>query len=1061
MKNIIRVAQRAVCAFGIFGSLLLSNSCTDEVNNGIIPEDLSSGVSIFIPNISGAVSFANSRSDFNSSTRAEVEVTETESTINNIYLVAFQGDDIFKVVKINKTGSSVEGDYTEYGKVNLPKGNYRFYLLANLDSYLPEGKSSVDKITDKSEIENLILNFGNDQGLSLAGDNLPMFCLPKDIKTSIDDSSKLGTDGTFEITEDENGGKIYADLTFLCSKVRYTILFNNNPDGISYKFGDNYIDFATNEGAPHFATNIRQSTALELSSEVTSSSFIQKGGNLYNHSLSLGKYKYPEKGDEYGIVEDENSTPDNDLTENFSETTNSQIAWQGYFYIPENITIDPTDQTTLTFSGVVKSPDGSTIDSETFANRSVYVQGSGEKEGKGNVRGKYYDIVSKVTSGINNDLETTVSVSNWTTENLTYKLQGDLELEVQRTEIKVSTNNWTILGYNANKEVSWNEVGLMPKYEDKNFYEIEYISPKTVNEKGELYEFKDGYNNHIRVKVNPEISLTKLNELKKSEEINNYLYFHLAVGNLKKKISVTLDEVKPVLEVSPLKITLNVRELTGSFIDNGKIDIAFSTNVDVNETSNNLTLTSDNTNNILNTGGVGNGALSLDIPSGIKSGDNIIVSSGKISLNYKEILDGNSYWNNRNTYTFKFTLKVEGDSDIEKTVTIEVIPFTSDYVIHFKCKQGLWTNPHIYVYQCLEMPLDYSYKIPNEDNAEISAAGLTVGYKDGERDTDLFAALEYLFSNNISFRGWDGYGGNVEYKKNGSVYKSGFVHIGGFDDNLSRKFKPANKNIYYYDYETDLNTRHFSEKIESGENRNWYCPDCLDASKLNEEGARGWPGVAMVYEGNGWWKYTLSGIATPGKAMIMFTNSHNEVSSNAMRYPMHSEVGVPLFDFPDNEGWFLYDASLKYNSSTRNYIHSHNSQGFNNNYSYQTGITQEFPGEPDDLYIRGEMAFKDEEKWIVAPEYRFFKVRDNEWRTGFITFKEDEEFKIGNADWSISISGSGKNRWLIKPGTDFELENNGDCPNMYYNDGVRPEFQGYAILKKTGDNTYTLRLESY
>lgn len=59
----------------------------------------------------------------------------------------------------------------------------------------------------------------------------------------------------------------------------------------------------------------------------------------------------------------------------------------------------------------------------------------------------------------------------------------------------------------------------------------------------------------------------------------------------------------------------------------------------------------------------------------------------------------------------------------------------------------------------------------------------------------------------------------------------------------------------------------------------------------------------MIDEGNGWWKYTLTGIATPGKALIMFGDGHT-YKDVMNRYPGNDEVGIPLFDYPSREGWF-------------------------------------------------------------------------------------------------------------------------------------------------------------
>lgn len=73
---------------------------------------------------------------------------------------------------------------------------------------------------------------------------------------------------------------------------------------------------------------------------------------------------------------------------------------------------------------------------------------------------------------------------------------------------------------------------------------------------------------------------------------------------------------------------------------------------------------------------------------------------------------------------------------------------------------------------------------------------------------------------------------------------------------------------------------------------------------------------SMIYEGNGWWKYTLTGIATPGKALIMFASGHS-YADNMQRYPGQDQVGIPLFDYPNREGWFDLTGSSRQFSSTK------------------------------------------------------------------------------------------------------------------------------------------------
>ena len=60
----------------------------------------------------------------------------------------------------------------------------------------------------------------------------------------------------------------------------------------------------------------------------------------------------------------------------------------------------------------------------------------------------------------------------------------------------------------------------------------------------------------------------------------------------------------------------------------------------------------------------------------------------------------------------------------------------------------------------------------------------------------------------------------------------------------------------------------------------------------------------MKHEDGDWYQFELTGVATPGKALIMFANWHG---GDGGRYPNAgngwSDPGIPLFDYPDREGW--------------------------------------------------------------------------------------------------------------------------------------------------------------
>lgn len=142
------------------------------------------------------------------------------------------------------------------------------------------------------------------------------------------------------------------------------------------------------------------------------------------------------------------------------------------------------------------------------------------------------------------------------------------------------------------------------------------------------------------------------------------------------------------------------------------------------------------------------------------------------------------------------------------------------------------------------------------------------------------------------FKGWD-YGANrTSLNSMNGTMAYGFYIFGGSDDNSNwNPAKDASNERYYTDL--DFNKDHRESGI------------CYECTGINN----GWPGIGLhkVTEKDddpdniGWWKYELSGLATPGKALLMFNDGHND--NYTRRYPQSGENGIPLFDYPNRIGY--------------------------------------------------------------------------------------------------------------------------------------------------------------
>ena len=90
--------------------------------------------------------------------------------------------------------------------------------------------------------------------------------------------------------------------------------------------------------------------------------------------------------------------------------------------------------------------------------------------------------------------------------------------------------------------------------------------------------------------------------------------------------------------------------------------------------------------------------------------------------------------------------------------------------------------------------------------------------------------------------------------------------------------------------------------------------------------SKSYPGNQMDYDANnaGWyynimktdepvksWQHGASGEKTikPGQTLVMFGNGENSSNGGCTphRFPHHMDPGIPLFNYEDHEGWYLYD----------------------------------------------------------------------------------------------------------------------------------------------------------
>lgn len=448
-------------------------------------------IKLLIPdNLTGSASFGSRAFDI-----------KEEGLMSNLYVIAIQYNDV-EDAQGEPTGETMSGKVYTFplnpigenfqldkdGKVKdyhlfsigLYPGKYKFCVVSNIDLYLNQGMRITD-FSAESDLTDLVLNF--DRQTPLVPTQLPMACLPEDIRyttiNGIDDNGypqrsemqtvKDVTNNLVEITK-ENGVELWVDMTFLCSKVRYTILFDKTPGGISEAFGKSWIRFNVENGERATVTNIRRQTKLwpETSTGGTNATgnpnfdetnqFIPGGGgsdSFGTWTLGIDRYNWHiVEGANYPLAANSELTPYEGQTSAWVDEPRK--VWQGIVYLPENLggkcVIDGIEKenvkTVLRFPYYTKAnslddtPElaaPSPKEIKLFGNDGEELYESSGNSGKydktdpsatfnGIERGVMYDVVAKVVTADVDDMtiQVYVSILPWHDIDQSIPDEGDL-----------------------------------------------------------------------------------------------------------------------------------------------------------------------------------------------------------------------------------------------------------------------------------------------------------------------------------------------------------------------------------------------------------------------------------------------------------------------------------------------------------------------------------------------------------------------------------------------------------------------------------------------------------
>ena len=803
--------------------LLCLAACTDDLARTDTPQP-GPGEGLISLSLPGIVyDNADATSTRTQTDGGETDATQDERRVTSLWFMAYpttDGDGETLVQYLRPSNNELTHEYKTFN-IRIKAGTYHIYVVANM--------SEIDPQTREEDLQQIILDYRNGTGTDAT------LVLPSHTGNGLPMVYKSEQDITITAAQSQT---IQADLVFTCVKVRCTLWFDNTDSGHSNAvFGQNYLQMQNITGR-NIAT---QAPLLPTGQAIENLPLLDTAEGALNGHYADGEYSK----DAYETL---------DVTQTTTSNTD-KWAYRTTFYLPEHYVTKKDDQSYLDITAALHEATG------TKKANLQYTLPLGDESTDSQPlrqlpRGKYYDIVGKIVN-LGGEIESTVSIEDWTPKEVNTVLESPYHLWVEKTEI--GTEDKPLKAGDSISIALRTDAPTLTTEQTKVTIGGKEIDPYilTLNKDSET-----GAYTSVSIEVNPEL-------VPGSDVPDDAKKFYIVMHNhdgdaiLKKEIKITALSLEPYFIVTPEQYIIRISDI-GNLPEHTVI-FSYETNLtEVNVKCGGTAITggiswSENTNVTITDSGLENG-------------------KGTVSVTLNKPYQPAKYTRTQ-TVTLDYTATGAGFTIGDKTTTVTIIPNAQTYRLHFRPVDGSWKNPHIYVYEPLYGMDGREMRIKNAN-----------GVDEGEH------ALQYSFTGKRTFKGWTEQGGTISWSNQQKEDKGNYWLVDyGWD--------PIRTELYVYydniDYSPDFRT------------------DCC-ASDVNPK----WPGVKMKEdtENPGWFYFDLPALAEPGKALIMFAEGHDGPSApdnmtdaekieycKPWRYPAHMVPGVPLYNYADKDGWFLYD----------------------------------------------------------------------------------------------------------------------------------------------------------
>ena len=823
----------------IVAALLLLAACTDDadVYNTSAPSE--GNLCVYIPVSRGADDALGSLSQTVPAYNASVD----ECQINDLHLYAFPvrgGTLLSQELPSPAAGSMIKENVASY-QLKIKPGKYRVYVVANMEDVL-----DVNSITTEGDLKKVVLSYQpmSKPGMPVAK-NIPMIYEP-DTKAA----DGTATDGTITIkTTDKTATTVMANLRFTCVKVCLNLVYDPNAAGVSSALKNGMI--INDVKAERLSPETKLLWDGNFSNPSVSSEYA-KGieSSLYDATAHTGSGSYYTSWTETPANANVNNE---DIISVKGEGTATHVdpkqkwLFRATYYLPERYVAKASQQSSLKIDGKI----GSNIDNSYNINLGHRQDETSTTEIPTFPRSTYYEIVGRLKSLGNIDLDCVVGVKDWEMPTIDVDL-NHTTLWVSKTKAEVGSQKVDYITYLTNVAEGDIKFGCDTKIEKNPIGDLPIIIATN-----------DYATHRVTFSINPELSVDDF----PSDKLSDTAKVWIKAGNIKKYLDVSYD-VTPYFKVDPVDIVIyydqkNPSELT-------KV-VNFSTNL----------------------GGI-------QFPSEWSTnpaGDEYIVTYAQSTINIKcdntKVPDGkftitattNPGTTTTHTFTVKSLNKING-KNMEQQIRVTVRPPADHYIIYMRAINDLvWCNG--------DNNDDYMHSLMLDEDTNVG------------------------LGNNNNWR--DGWWEDKDAKAQWGSDKSKLSH---------------NDYHYVYIYTQIGETNADGSKDEN--NTEWYFTKKYDKTAdkrttvshdkdMNEYKGEWWPGDMMTADNNnpGWYYYSIpigaqslgvnkdgkaQKMIKPGQTLLIFSNgTFLAVGFQSHRFTHHNDPGITLFNYEDNEGWYLYD----------------------------------------------------------------------------------------------------------------------------------------------------------